>query len=482
VNRPTRDDPVAAALSEVVGGPVGRRARPHSWWTPVRVVLAAFTVVFAIGLVQKYPCGETHWSSETVRYSKMCYSDVPYLYTERGFAQQHWPYAGSDGRFEPMEYPVLTSYFAWAASRITALMPSGPSEQVREATPVANLWGLPGMATEVNTYFLVTAVLLFLCGLGSVLFLAGASPGRPWDAMAFALSPVLLLSGLVNWDLLAVLFTAGALWAWVRGRPVLTGVMVGLGVAAKLYPLLLLGAFLVDALWGGVDRRRLRRWGLAVGAAAGAWLLVNLPALLSDPSTWTYFWTFNSDRGADLGSLWLLLDQLGLHSDAHRINLVSGAVLGLACLGILVLGLRAPRRPAVAQVAFLVVGAFLVVNKVYSPQYVLWLLPLAVLARPRWRDLLIWQACEVLYFAAVWIYLGGWLAPSSGSDATAYQLAIVVRVVGELFLIALVARDVALGRGPGPGSGSGDGDGVELRGGEPDPDLELVADGRHLDV
>ena len=67
------------------------------------------------------------------------------------------------------------------------------------------------MAREVNTYFLVTAVLLFLCGLGSVLFLAGASPGRPWDAMAFALSPVLLLSGLVNWDLLAVLFTAGAL-------------------------------------------------------------------------------------------------------------------------------------------------------------------------------------------------------------------------------------------------------------------------------
>ena len=56
-------------------------------------------------------------------------------------------------------------------------MPSGPSAAVRENTPVANLWGLPGMAREVNTYFLVTAVLLFLCGLGTVLFLAGASPG-----------------------------------------------------------------------------------------------------------------------------------------------------------------------------------------------------------------------------------------------------------------------------------------------------------------
>ena len=65
------------------------------------------------------------------------------------------------------------------------------------------------------------------------------------------------------------------------------------------------------------------------------------------------------------------------------------------CLGVLVLGLRARRTPRIAQLAFLIVVGFLLVNKVYSPQYVLWLLPLAVLARPRWRDLLIWQAGEV---------------------------------------------------------------------------------------
>ena len=75
------------------------------------------------------------------------------------------------------------------------------------------------------------------------------------------------------------------------------------------------------------------------------------------------------------------------------------------------LGLRAPETPRLAQLGFLVVAGFLLVNKVYSPQYVLWLLPLAVLARPRWRDQLIWQAGELLYFAAVWWYLGGYLAP-----------------------------------------------------------------------
>jgi uncharacterized membrane protein len=476
VNEPTRDDPLAASLSEVIGGPVGERGRPHSWWTPVRVVLAAFTVVFAVGLVQKYPCGETNWSSETVRYGKMCYSDVPYLYTGRGFAEQHWPYSGSAGRYEVMEYPVLISYFAWGASKITALMPSGPSQEVREETPVANLWGLPGMNKEVNTYFLVTAVLLFACGIGAVLFLSGASPGRPWDAMAFALSPTLLVAGLVNWDLLAVLFTAGALWAWARGRPLLAGVMVGLGMATKLYPLFLLGAFLVDA----IRRRRSDLWTLAVIGAVASWFVVNLPALVTGAAAWKVFWTFNSERGADLGSLWLLADQLGLHGDTHRINLVSGLVFGLACLAILVLGLRATQRPRVAQVAFLVVAAFLVVNKVYSPQYVLWLLPLAVLARPRWRDLLIWQACELLYFAAVWLYLGGWLAPSSGTDATAYQLAIVVRVVGELYLVAMVVRDIQ--RGTGPDGRSADLDPVEGRGGEPDAYVDLVPGGRHVNA
>ena len=106
------------------------------------------------------------------------------------------------------------------------------------------------------------------------------------------------------------------------------------------------------------------------------------------------------------------------------------------------IGFRAPSTPRLAQLGFLVVAGFLLVNKVYSPQYVLWLLPLAVLARPRWRDQLIWQACEVVYFAAVWWYLDGDLAAGGGQDVGFYWVAIVVRMVGELYLVAIVARDV----------------------------------------
>ena len=109
-------------------------------------------------------------------------------------------------------------------------------------------------------------------------------------------------------------------------------------------------------------------------------------------------------------------------------------------------GARAPgarRRRGWPSWRFLVLVGFLVVNKVYSPQYVLWLLPLAVLARPRWRDLLIWQAGELLYFAMVWLYLGGYTASAlPAAPDVAYSLAILVRVAAELYLAAVVVRDV----------------------------------------
>jgi uncharacterized membrane protein len=404
------------------------------------VLLAVVTVLFAVGLAQKAPCVTSNWNSDTVRYSRMCYSDIPYLYTGRGLAERQWPYHDDRGRYDPMEYPVGIAYFAWAVSELTGLVATGPSESARAATHPANIWGLPGMATEINRYFLITAVLLFLAGLAAVWFLARTHRHRPWDAMAFALSPALLLAGLVNWDLLAVAASAGALWAWSRGRPVLAGILVGVGTATKLYPLFLLGAFLVVAL----RRGRVRWASYATVAAAAAWLLMEVPAWVTPGGLgrWQAFWSFNSDRGPDLGSLWLVARDNGHGASAHTINVVSWAVFVACCLGILVLGLLVRHPPRVAQVAFLVTVAFLLVNKVYSPQYVLWLLPLAVLARPRWRDQLIWQAGEVFYFGMVWIYLGGWLQSSSSEGSPAYDAAIVVRALAELYFAAVVVRDL----------------------------------------
>jgi uncharacterized membrane protein len=439
---PTLDDPLVGSLSESVGGPVGDHAGRHPWWTPVRVLLALAAVVLALGLVQKTSCYADSWQDGDTRYTHMCYSDLPYLYTGRGFAELEWPY-GDDAevrsRYEVMEYPVLISYWAWGTAWTTHWLSGSPDVTPRYAVGPERLTTVDGVLAESRTYVAVNAVGLAALTLVAVWLLAGVHRRRPWDAALLAASPALLLTAWVNWDLLALVFVAGALWGWSRDKPVLTGVMVGLGVAAKLYPLFLLGPLLVICL----RDRRLPELGRVVTAAAVTWVVVDLPAFVSGPEQWAHFWTFNSDRGADLGSLWLVVDQAtdGAFS-SDTVNVWSLGIFAAWCAGVLALGLVAPETPRFAQLAFLVLVGFLLVNKVYSPQYVLWLLPLAALARPRWRDHVVWQGTEIFYFAMVWWYLGGELEPTGGGDVGLYWVAIGVRVAGELYLAGLVVRDV----------------------------------------
>ena len=102
--------------------------------------------------------------------------------------------------------------------------------------------------------------------------------------------------------------------------------------------------------------------------------------------------------------------------------------------------LAAPVRPRVAQVAFLLVAGFLLLNKVYSPQYALWLLPLAVLARPRWRSLLVWQAGEALVWVVTMLhYLG---TANRGIEVEWFFLAVLLRDAVLVALMVLVVREV----------------------------------------
>ena len=90
----------------------------------------------------------------------------------------------------------------------------------------------------------------------------------------------------------------------------------------------------------------------------------------------------------------------------------------MCCAAIAYIGLTAPQRPRLTQLAFLVVAAFLLTNKVWSPQYSLWLVPLAVLALPHRRILLAWMTIDALVWVPRMFYLYGEperACPSSGS-------------------------------------------------------------------
>jgi hypothetical protein len=193
--------------------------------------------------------------------------------------------------------------------------------------------------------------------------------------------------------------------------------------------------------------------------------VVNLPVMLFAWDGWQKFYVYSQSRGVDFGSLWLIISQQ-TGDPLKDANTYATVLMLLLCAGLAALILRAPRRPRFAQVGFLVIAAFVLTNKVYSPQYVLWLIPLAALARPRWRDFLIWQACEVMYFLGIWAYLayttGG---NNKGLPQGGYHLAIALHLLGTLYLCVLVVRD-ALGpwRDPVRQDGSDDPSGGVLDG------------------
>jgi uncharacterized membrane protein len=413
------------------------------------VIIVAATLFFGLGVVEKSPCVDADWSEHPspFQFSHMCYSDIQYLYVGRGLDRGVIPYepiedmpasarpTTVDGFHDlTIEYPVLSGLWMGAAAAVTDVIGGSPeggdvpgsdlSQQLRGQYRSAVFWG-------------VNAVGFFAMLLIGLALLVNAQPRRPWDALMIAASPSLALAAMINWDMIALGLVAAFLWSWSTRRPIGAGVFIGLGAAAKLYPVFFLGPLLVLCL----RERRMGAWAKTFVAAAATWLALDLPIYLWSPDAFKWFWQFNASRGVDYGSLWIVASNYGHTASAHQINVTTWLFFGAACVAIGLLALLAPRRPRLPQLLYLTVVAFLVVNKVYSPQYVIWLLPLAALARPRWRDILIWQAAEVFYFFAVWMHIANFFVAPGAKDWV-YATAVVVRILAELYIAALIVRDI----------------------------------------
>ncbi len=459
---PSRTDVVGAALSETIGGPVGRHALigRQSMLTPLRVMFLIGLVFLALGYSTKAACLQSNstgsadqrvanWDNNRAYY-QLCYSDTVPLYTAELLNLGKFPYKSSwletdsagkprtqyDGRpaVRYMEYPVLTGLYQYTSMALA-----------KTYSALTKIVAIPVVA-EVVMFFNISAFGLALAWLGTVWATARLAGRRIWDAALVATSPILVFQIFTNFDALATAFAIGSMLAWARRKPVLAGVLLGLGIAAKLYPVLLLLPLLVV----GVRTGRLRAVGQSAATAAATWFLVNLPVMVLFPRGWSEFFRLNARRGDDMDSLFNVIKSftrwpgfdgnLGFWEPPVVLNSVVAVLFLTACAMIGYIALTAPYRPRVAQLGFLVIAAFLLTNKVWSPQFSLWLVPLAVLALPHRRILLAWMIIDALVWVPRMFYLYG--DQARGLPEQPFTATVLLRDIAVIALCVMVVWQI----------------------------------------
>lgn len=383
-------------------------------------VLATTAFGIVLGYLSKAPCSGPPFDAFGIsanlglhKYDQLCYSDVQQLWVGRGVREHTFPYLSGrlvetdrpegllvDGA---VEYPIVTGVFMWFA-------------------------GL--FASNDGEYLRVTWLLLAPFGLLTAGLLARLAGRR---AFVWAASPALVLYSVHNWDFLATACVAGAVWAWSRGRPGSAAMLLGLGAATKIYP----GFFALPLLLERLAARDYRGAARVTAGAGGVWLAINLPVLLANPAGWWATYAFQAGRSADLttNSIWFWgLPEL----DPDRVNRWSAALIVASWAVALAVGwLRARRtgRYPWLQVSAALLCAFLLFNKVYSPQYMLWLLPFFVLLRVRWGWWVGYAVVDLLLYVGLfrWYY-----DITQGGDFGVAKQAAVLGVWGKAGLLALL--------------------------------------------
>ena len=384
----------------------------HSRPLPVEILAVAVLVLMA-GFVFKSHCYvDGTWDSGE-QYTIGCYTDVVPFWSERGVADGALPYIDT-----PLEYPVLTGAQIWlegAASR--ALVGSG-----------ANALVFLTMVALVNA--------LLALGILALLHRMDVPPRRLWW---WALAPAIVLYVGHNWDLLAMFFAVLCIALHRRGNAFGAGVAVGFGTAAKLFPALLLPLLALTHL----RRRETGHLVRTIGGAALAWFAVNLPVALAVPERWAEFYTFSQERIGTFAATWTLLNDLGLlTTGVEQRNLWGLVAFALGAVAIVLAGWRTHRGHEWVLITP-VLAWFLLTNKVWSPQFDLWLVPLLVLTARRVWPLAAFAVSDVLvYWTEFW-----WLARRAAyTPSGSYEMlaaASGLRAVVLIGIIVFAVRDRA---------------------------------------
>ena len=381
-------------------------------WSPLLLTLIGLTLLAsALSFVKSGHCRDNLWASPDVAIHA-CYSDIPALFTSRHLDEHQWSYMGGS---TSVEYPTLMGVVMWATA-----------------------WLVPNGDSSPRTYFDINIFFIALLLLASVLIVARI---RPEFAYLVPLSPALIASLYINWDLWGIATMLLAIHFFDRHKYSLSAVSLAVSIATKFFPvLLILPALFI--LWRKNEIRDAVKY---LGITVGIWLLINLPVVLTTPRGWWTFYQLNLSRDSEWGSIWYAFSLLGFN--IKNLNYISILLLLAIFSAMAIYLFELPNIPTLAQVSFILMASVLCVGKVYSPQYVLWLVPLAVIAMTDKRALpafWIWQIGEMIYHLAIWQPLAsGSGGHHFGLPAGGYAIATLLRAgVCAYFIAVLVAHSL----------------------------------------
>lgn len=283
------------------------------------------------------------------------FSDIRGFYGMRFMdGLHHWPYdsytpAGATSPLNPIEYPAITGVIVWL---LTFFVP-------KSGNPVFN-------------YFAINAFVNAILFLGTTYFIRKMSDNKSTYLYIFAPAVVMALN--LNWDLWAMLPMLAAIYYFDKKKYELSAVLLGVSIAAKFFPIVLLLPICIFFL----RVREIRLFAKYLGFSSVSWLILNLPVLLTSFEGWKYFYTFSFSRGLGDGSIFSIFSKAGL--DIKFTGNIYYA-LNILIFGLLMLYLfRKKENLPLSYSAFLTLVAFTYFGKQFSMQYILWLTPLAVIA------------------------------------------------------------------------------------------------------
>ena len=352
-------------------------------------------------------CRSNGWA-QPGNYIHACYSDLPALFGERGLITHSWPYASATNA---VEYPPLTGLVMWGTSFLVA-----------------------DSGNKYRNYFDVNALLIALLFIASVVLLKKLKP-ELWYLLPVA--PAVVASLFINWDLWAVISSLAAIYFFDTGKYRASALLLGISIATKFFPIVLLLPIALIFF----RKAKLRQLVEYLFITTALWLAINLPFIITTPTGWFRFFKLNSERVADWGSIWHALDVFGFK--VGQLNLLSILLFLIGALAFTLFIFGIAEIPSLASVSFFIVAIFVTASKVYSPQYVLWLTPLAVMAISSVKDLpafWIWQGTEIIYHVAIWQHLAEVTGARFGLPANWYAAFALIRIAASGYLIYVLLR------------------------------------------